>query len=165
MNRAYRGDGATAGWTSEGAYIGGDRTTAARLRADLAAKPDACFLKWTDPRNGSLLGCVWLEPVGGEIWYLGSLAAEPRLQNSGLGRSILTAAEAWLAARGARRVRMTVVNVREALIAWYLRRGYHLTGQTEPFPYDDNRFGTPLRKDLAFVILEKILPRHESPAN
>lgn len=52
---------------------------------------------------------------------------------------------------------MTVVNVRDTLIAWYIRRGYFLTGETEPFPYDDNRFGTPLRDDLAFVVLEKVL--------
>ncbi len=38
---------------------------------------------------------------------------------------------------------MTVVNVREALIAWYERRGYQRTGETRPFPYGDNRYGTP----------------------
>ena len=52
---------------------------------------------------------------------------------------------------------MSVINVREALIAWYLRRGYHKTGETRPFPYGDDRFGTPLRDDLGFVVLEKNL--------
>jgi hypothetical protein len=52
---------------------------------------------------------------------------------------------------------MTVVNVREALIAWYRRRGYHETGETNPFPYGDDRFGTPQRDDLSFVVLEKDL--------
>lgn len=46
---------------------------------------------------------------------------------------------------------MNVVNVRDALIAWYLRRGYHKTGETEPFPYSDDRFGAPLRDDLSFL--------------
>ncbi len=32
-----------------------------------------------------------------------------------------------------------------------------MTGETIPFPYGDNRFGTPLRDDLAFVVLEKTL--------
>ena len=50
---------------------------------------------------------------------------------------------------------MTVVWVRDALIAWYQRRGYSLTGETEPFPYGDERFGRPLRDDLHFVVLEK----------
>ena len=52
---------------------------------------------------------------------------------------------------------MTVLHVRDTLIAWYQRRGYTLTGETKPFPYDDNRFGTPLRDDLYFVVLEKHL--------
>jgi hypothetical protein len=50
---------------------------------------------------------------------------------------------------------MGVLCVRDALIAWYERRGYQRTGETEPYPYGDNRFGTPLRDDLEFVILRK----------
>jgi hypothetical protein len=52
---------------------------------------------------------------------------------------------------------MNVVNVRDALIAWYLRRGYRKTGEAEPFPYGDARFGAPLRDDLRFLVLEKDL--------
>jgi hypothetical protein len=52
---------------------------------------------------------------------------------------------------------MSVVNVRDALIAWYVRRGYHKTGETEPFPYGDDRFGAPLRDDLSFLVLAKDL--------
>ncbi|MBU6298090.1 MAG: GNAT family N-acetyltransferase, partial [Alphaproteobacteria bacterium] len=48
-------------------------------------------------------------------------------------------------------------NIRDALIAWYVRRGYELTGETRPFPYGDNRFGEPRRDDLKFVVLEKLL--------
>jgi hypothetical protein len=48
-------------------------------------------------------------------------------------------------------------DVRDALIAWYLRRGYHKTGETEPFPYGDDRFGAPLRDDLSFLVLDKDL--------
>ncbi len=100
---------------------------------------------------------MWLEPLDDGAWYLGSLAVAPGLQEGGLGRALLFAAEHWARERGARRVRMSVVNVRDGLIAWYLRRGYHKTGETEDFPYGDNRFGTPLRDDLCFVVLEKDL--------
>jgi ribosomal protein S18 acetylase RimI-like enzyme len=157
MNRAYRGSGASAGWNTEAAYIAGDRTTADLLRADLRAKPEASFLKWVAPSSDEVLGCVYLAPEAGGTWYLGSLAADPDQQRSGLGSALLSAAEEWVRQQGGTRVRMTVVNVRESLIAWYLRRGYRLTGATEPFPYGDNRFGTPLRDDLAFVVLEKAL--------
>lgn len=157
MNRAYRGSGASSGWNTEAGYIAGDRTTTALLRADLAAKPEGSFLKWADGSTDRLKGCVWLEPLGDDVWYLGSLAIDPAQQNGGLGRVMLSAAEDWVRERGGTRVRMRVVNVREALIAWYVRRGYRLTGETDPFPYGDDRFGTPLRDDLCFVVLERDL--------
>jgi GNAT superfamily N-acetyltransferase len=158
MNRAYRGIGGSAGWNSEDAYIAGDRTTESRLRADLLEKPDGHFLKWVDPvSRRQLTGCVWLERWDRSTWYLGSLATDPDRRTSGAGTALLAAAEQWVQARGGARIRMTVVNVRDTLIAWYVRRGYHLTGETEPFPYGDDRFGTPLRNDLAFVVLEKAL--------
>lgn len=53
------------------------------------------------------------------------------------------------------------MNVREPLIGWYERRGYIRTGEMIPFPYGETRFGTPLREDLAFVLLAKPLHRLE----
>ncbi len=155
MNEAYRSSGASAAWSTETAYISGDRTTEVLLRADLLARPQASLLKWVVPADGQMLGSVWLEPVGHDVWYLGSLAIRPDRQQSGLGTTLLSAAERWVLERGGVCVRMRVVNVREALIAWYLRRGYRLTGKTAPFPYDDHRFGVPLRDDLSFLVLEK----------
>jgi ribosomal protein S18 acetylase RimI-like enzyme len=156
MNRAYRG-ARDAGWSNETAYLSGDRTTEAYLREDLAASPAATLLKWVEGDDPTARGCVWLEPLGNGGWYLGSLCVDPARQNAGQGRTLLAAAEAWARAHGAARVRMTVINVRESLIAWYLRRGYAPTGETAPFPYGNERFGTPLRDDLAFVVLEKEL--------
>ncbi len=86
---------------------------------------------------------MWLEPLANETWYVGSLTVTPSLQNSQAGRRLLAAAEGWVRAQGGARIRMTVVNVRESLIAWYERRGYHSTGELEPFPYVDGPFGTP----------------------
>jgi GNAT superfamily N-acetyltransferase len=85
------------------------------------------------------------------------LAIPPGNQKAGLGRKLLEAAERWAMERGAAEIRMTVVNLRVALIDWYKRRGYALTGQTKPFPYGDNRYGTPKRNDLYFVVLRKVL--------
>jgi len=157
INRAYRGSGTSIGWSTEVGYISGERTTEDLLRAELVAKPNGSLLKWNDEQGGPLKGCVWLEPLADDVWYLGSLAVDPQQQKGGLGKALLSSAEQWVRERGGRRVRMTVVNVREVLITWYLRRGYHRTGETEPFPYGDNRFGTPLRDDLSFVVLEKNL--------
>ena len=53
---------------------------------------------------------------------------------------------------------MTVIAQRSELIAWYQRRGYELTGETRPFPYDNARAGLPRRDDLQFVVLEDARP-------
>jgi len=119
----------------------------------IARDHDVVFLA-----ESEILGVVWLEPQSGSVWYLGMLTVRPDLQASRLGRGLLEQAEVFAQHRGARRLRMTVVSVRETLIAWYERRGYRLTGETEPFPYDDERFGRPKRDDLVFVVLEKALP-------
>ncbi len=160
LNRAYRpGEGQSsikAGWATEAGYIDGDRTTLALLKADLAASPAAHLLVARGP-EGTIDRCVWLEALGEGRWYLGSLAVDPALQAGGAGRAMLAACEAWIAARGGRLVRMTVVNLRDTLIAWYERRGYRRTGETEPWPYGDDRYGTPRRGDLFFVVLEKAL--------
>jgi ribosomal protein S18 acetylase RimI-like enzyme len=157
MNRAYRTEGAAASWCSEADFIAGDRTSDALLRSELQAKPKANFLTWRAPDTGALLGCVSLEPLAGGSWYLSSLATDLDQQQRGLGRTLLAAAEAWVGQHGGTGVRMTVVNHKHGLIDWYLRRGYHLTGEIEPFPYGDSRFGMPLRDDLTFVVLAKAL--------
>lgn len=157
MNRAYRGTGHAASWNSEAAYISGDRTTEELLREDLRAHPAAAFLKWVAAPDDQILGCVWLKPEDDGIWYLGSLAADPLRQQAGLGSAILCGAEDWVRDHGGDGIRMTVVHVRKRLIEWYERRGYVLTDETEPFPYGDDRFGTPLRDDLHFVVLAKAL--------
>ena len=157
MNTAFRGTGPQASWNTEAAHIDGARTSEAMLREELAAQPDGVLLVVRPDPASPLQGSVWLEPLGDQAWYLGSLTISPSLQNGGGGRRLLEAAEAWVQEQGGRSVRMTVVNVRETLIAWYIRRGYHLTGEVTPFPYDDPRFGVPRRPDLTFVTLAKSL--------
>jgi ribosomal protein S18 acetylase RimI-like enzyme len=159
VNSAYRGESSRRGWTTEADYLDGQRTDAASLARDLAADPQARLLLLRDD-DATLLGSVWLEPVGdGETWYLGMLTVRPDIQDRGLGRTLLEAAERAVREAGGSRVRMTVVSIRDTLIAWYQRRGYALTGETRPFPYEDQRFGEPRRPDLEFVVLEKALQK------
>ena len=104
-----------------------------------------------------LLGCVLLrrEAAGA---YIGMLAVRPFLQATGIGKRLL--AEAENRARmefAATRARMTVIEQRQELIAWYIRRGFLVTTRTEPFPYGNPRFGLPRRADLRFLVLEKAL--------
>jgi ribosomal protein S18 acetylase RimI-like enzyme len=155
-NWAYRGTGEVASWTVE-SYLEGQRTTPDTLRADVAAKPQAHLLTWRGAA-GELLGHFWLEPLGdGATWYLGLLSVRPDRQDQQLGRRLLAAGEDFARSHGAGRLQMTVINVRDTLIAWYQRRGYALTGEVRPFPYGDDRFGKPMRDDLSFVVLERAL--------
>ena len=163
MNVAFRGTGPVASWNTEADIIDGNRTNEVLLRGELAEKPEATLFVWRAKETDSITGCVLLEPTADKTWYLGSLTIDPRLQNSGFGRTLLAAAEQWAFDHGANAIRLTVVNVRDTLIAWYERRGYALTGETQPFPYGDRRFGTPRRYDLAFVVLEKSIRLPASP--
>ena len=157
VNLAYRGSGPSASWNLESDIIAGQRLNDSLLREDLAAKPEAHLLTYRDDPDGELLGTVWLDPGKDGAWHLGLLSVRPDLQNRQLGRTLLAAAESFAKERGALRIRMTVIQLRDTLIAWYKRRGYILTGETKPFPYGDDRFGRPLRKDLHFIVLEKTL--------
>jgi GNAT superfamily N-acetyltransferase len=154
-NLAYRGSGSTASWNIETGIIEGQRLNESLLREDLAAKPEAQLLTFRGDPDGPLLGTVWLDKGKDGVWNLGLLTIRPDLQNKQFGRALLVAAEDFARERGGRRIRMTVVNVRDNLLAWYQRRGYRVTGETQPFPYGDERYGRPLRDDLHFVVLEK----------
>jgi ribosomal protein S18 acetylase RimI-like enzyme len=153
-NLAFRGN---QGWTIESKYIEGQRIDLEMLREDMKEHPDALLLIWRDEDDGTLLGSVWLEPKDGGIWYMGLLAVRPDQQGQQLGRQMLEASEAAMRERGAEKVVISVVNVRERLIGWYERRGYVRTGEIKPFPYGDERVGRPLRDDLEFLVLEKAL--------
>jgi ribosomal protein S18 acetylase RimI-like enzyme len=154
-NRAFRGTGPDASWNVED-VIEGDRITDELLREDLAQAPDGYLLMWRD-EAGEHLGHVRLEPLADGVWYLALLTVRPDRQGQQLGRRLLTAAEDFARDRGGRRIRMTVVNTRDTLIAWYQRRGYVLTGETLPFPYHDERIGRPTRDDLCFDVLAREL--------
>lgn len=155
VNSAYRGETSRVGWTSEAELLGGQRTDAAALRAELASKPRATILTMREREAGEIVASVWLEPQEGAVWYLGMLTVNPARQADGLGRALLARAESFAFAAGARTMQLTVIAQRESLIAWYERRGYRPTGESKPFPYGDERVGAPKRDDLRLAIFEK----------
>lgn len=68
-------------------------------------------------------------------------------------------AERWVTQEwGISLIEMTVIKQRDALIAFYQRRGYSHSSETKPFPYDDPGVGKPLLMDLEFIVLQKKLP-------
>ena len=155
---AYRGDASRAGWTTEADLLDGQRTDAGEVAA-LVARPEVRLL--LAERDGTIEACCVLERLSGGNGgdgYFGMFSVRPEAQGNGTGRAML--AEAERIAREEWRcghMRMTVIDVRAELIAWYARRGYRRTGEYRPFPYGDARFGTPKRGDLRFEWLIKDL--------
>lgn len=154
VESAYRGEASRVGWTTEADVLDGQRTDAAMV-LEILADPDSCLL--VAERAGEIVACCHLERHEGYA-YFGMFAVRPGEQNGGIGRAILAEAERRVRADWqVREMHMTVIGVREELIAWYERRGYARTGKKSPFPYDDERFGQPLRDDLDFELLVKEL--------
>lgn len=79
-----------------------------------------------------LCGCVYVEPRDSDRSYLGLLAVDPQVQKSGLGSTLMRAAEAHCAQAGSRFMDLRIVSVRKELPAFYHRHGYVESG-TEPF--------------------------------
>jgi len=154
INSAYRGESSKAGWSTEADLLGGQRTDVDWI-ADMIRSPGNVIL--VHEEAGVLVGCVHLERTGEEC-YLGLLTVLPTLQARGVGRQLIAAAEAWAVEHwDSRSMHMTVITLREELLAWYQRRGYQRTGKRKPFPYGDERFGLPRRPDLEFEVLKKSL--------
>jgi ribosomal protein S18 acetylase RimI-like enzyme len=159
VTSAYRGDASRVGWTTEADLLDGNRIDPDVLRGDIV-RPGSRVLLAERARGDSareLLGCAHVSIEDG-AGYFGMFSIRPELQGAGIGKQLLAEAE-----RMAREewklpaMRMTVIDVRDELIAYYVRRGYRRTGVKKPFPATDPRFGIPKRDDLRFEVLEKIL--------
>ena len=154
VESAYRGDASRVGWTTEADFLDGRRTGADDIEAILARAHSRLLLAHND---GELVACAHVAVEDG-AGYFGMFSVSPGLQGGGVGKLVLAEAE-----RIAREewscpaMRMTVIDIRDELIAFYERRGYVRTGIKKPFPYGDARFGLPKRDDLRFEVLEKPL--------
>ncbi|KAA8918876.1 MULTISPECIES: GNAT family N-acetyltransferase [Xanthomonas] len=154
VTSAYRGDSSRVGWTTEADLLDGNRIDREVLRADILRPRSLVLLA---ERDGELIACAHVADEDG-AGYFGMFSVQPQAQGSGLGKTVLAEAEriAWQEWR-LPLMRMTVIDLREELIAFYERRGYRRTGIKKPFPYGDARFGLPKREDLRFEVLEKLL--------
>jgi ribosomal protein S18 acetylase RimI-like enzyme len=154
VESAYRGDASRQGWTTEADFLDGRRTGADDVGACIRRPHSVILLA---ERDGELLACAHVAIEDG-AGYFGMFSVQPTLQGGGVGKALL--AEAERVAREDWRLpamRMTVIDIRDELIAFYERRGYRRTGIRKPFPYGDPRFGLPKRPDLRFEVLEKAL--------
>ena len=154
VTSAYRGDVSRQGWTTEADLLDGQRIDPDVLARDIGRARSRILVA---ERGGEMLACAHVAEEDGAV-YFGMFSVRPDLQGGGVGKAMLAEAE-----RIAREewqlptMRMTVIDIRDELIAFYERRGYARTGIKKPFPYGDERYGIPKREDLRFEILEKPL--------
>jgi ribosomal protein S18 acetylase RimI-like enzyme len=155
VTSAYRGETSKQGWTTEADLLEGQRIDPEVLRQDIERPQSRIVIA---ERDGAMLACAHIAEENG-AGYFGMFSVRPDQQGGGLGKIMMNEVERivrdeWRLSA----MRMTVIDVREELIAFYERRGYARTGIKKPFPYGDERFGIPKRDDLRFEILEKQLP-------
>lgn len=148
VNSAYRGEG---GWTGESHLIDGPRTRTEDIE-ELLREPGGVIL--TAWEGADLMGCVYLKRADDQL-YLGMLGVWPMKQGAGVGKQLMAAAEEHARLQACSAIRITVISVRDELIAWYERHGFRRTGEVEAFHAGD-RFGTQ-KQPLELAVLEKII--------
>ena len=149
IERAYRGETARQGWTHEADLIIESARTDIPTLTAIVDDPAQRLL--IGERDGRPIGCVQVSDKGEGLAYLGLLCVDPGLQDAGLGKRLVTAAEEIACeAFGARAMEMTVIDRRRELIAFYERRGYRVSGEKRPFP-------VPLDPPLVMDVLVKDL--------
>lgn len=150
LNKAYRGEDAKKGWTTESDIISGDvRTNEEEVRSLIENKNSYFILYLFDKK---LSGCLNVQLQGDKL-YLGMLSVEPPLQGKGIGKKLLLAAEEFAKENNCKACKMLVIDRRTELIDFYKRHGYNVTGEKTPFP-SDGKSGIP-QYELWFDTLEK----------
>lgn len=132
VNRAY---------AIESFFVDGDRTNAAEI-AHMIERGVFVVLE----HRGGLAAAVYVELWG----YLGMLSVLPELQGHGLGKRLVTIAEALCEAAGCAEMNLKIINLREELARWYRSLGYQEVGTT---PYEHR----PVKVPCHFVQMRKSL--------
>jgi ribosomal protein S18 acetylase RimI-like enzyme len=153
VNAAYRGESSRQGWTTEADLLDGLRTTIEDIISILAEDDKLVLLAKMDE---VLLGTVLLLRRDAQV-ELSMFAVDPRYQDQGIGKQLLTYAEDTAILHWeVKQAMMAVIPCRTELMAFYQRRGYRLTGEKMPFPVNPALW-TPKVDTLSLTLLVKEL--------
>ncbi len=158
VNSGYRGESSKKGWTTEADLLGGQRTDAddvARMINDADAQVVLCVD--ISGEGETVRGCAYLKfSQVSRRAYVGMVTVRPEGQAQGVGRALLAECERRSRESGHHSLKMSVIDRRLELIAYYERRGYQKTGAWEPFP-EDPKFGLAKVSGLKLLELVKTL--------
>ena len=151
VNISYRSK-ELKGWTSEADLVEGNRTDHQQVRQLLLDNSKVLVMFKAE----ELIGCVHVHKKNATC-YIGMLTTHPAVQNRGLGKTILELTEQYSIKNYAVSIfEMSVLSIRKDLIGFYIRRGYKLTGESEPYPVNAH-VGIPLVADVQLLHLRKEL--------
>lgn len=154
VNSAYRGDASRLGWTTEADILDGLRTSESDIKQLIATENTLILLGFD---GSELIASICLERNLHKV-HIGMFVVKPTLQNSGIGKSLLAAAEQMAQEKWAvTSFQMHVISIRHTLIAFYERRGYQYTGELSDFPVNPAVW-QPKLADLQLITLEKMSP-------
>lgn len=172
LNRSYRFEG----WTHETELVGGIRTNVAELTSIIEDNQQYLFVypqTENGQETGEILGCINVA-IEDNSAYIGLFAVNPDLQGSGVGSALLAEAEVFIqryfcynnttfaqsaaeSSANENSIKMLVLKGRDKMLAYYQRRGYVCTGNTQPFLENDSK-GESNNGDLYFIEIKKALP-------
>lgn len=153
VNRAYRPSADEAGWTHESNLVSGERISKEQVFSLFDGKSVILLLC----EQEKIISCVHVQD-GESSAYIGMLATDPSRQAQGLGKIMLQHAEKYAReVLGKLTFKMSVISSRPELLAFYERRGYTLTGETEEYPISAC-VGQPLIEGIQVLSLEKTIP-------
>lgn len=149
VNRAYRPEAGSEGWTHESALVCGDRIDQVKV---VTAIQSSSVLVGKNERG--LVGCVQVEATD-RVAHIGMLAVDPSVQTSGIGKLLLAHAEALAVQKFKAQVGiLVVIAARTELVEFYLRRGYSKTDVWSQYPADTG-VGTPKKEAMLLTTLRK----------
>lgn len=150
IERGFRAeDTARPEWTCDMKIGNAFRLPLANVERAIA-NPEGCIIVASDASTDAVAACFEVARKADDLARFAWFVIAQEYQMKGLGRVVLAYAEQFVAERweGVRRLDMNAVSSREKLIKWYERCGYVKTGETQPFPMEE---------DLHFIMLEKKL--------
>ncbi|HEY3249665.1 MAG TPA: GNAT family N-acetyltransferase [Ignavibacteria bacterium] len=153
VNSVYRGDNAKKGWTTEADLLGGIRININTVNDVINRENNVILLALIEDK---VVGCVHLEKKNSKC-HLGMLSVDVDYQDKKIGRALMDESETYAKNTfGCREMEMKVIGQRTELIDYYLRRGYKLTEEKEPFIVSTH-FGEPKIDNLYFIYMVKQL--------
>ena len=161
LNTCYRG---SDGWTTEAGILTGERITPEAVQDMLAGKRHYFFVLENNGQvdtdiNDALLGCIVVQldmAAHQQTAFVEMTAVHPSVQKQGVGGEMLQSVETF-AGQHLRQgwMKLSVVEPRAELIAYYERRGYERTHNVYALPEAD--YGQPIAEGLKMVELQKRL--------